>query len=132
MENKECYEQLLEAIFKEKVNIYLNCEKEVLAKMLARLESFQELDLRRKAYNHEIYNEIKEGQNTFVYLYGNSERGSDVIKYLESLGGRNHRNLDGGEDNVIYFIDNNGIIIKAETRKPKYLWVKDHFKEIKL
>lgn len=132
MENKECYEQLLAALFKEKVNIYLNCHKKMLAGMLAKRELLRELDLRKEAYNHEIYNEIKEGRNVFVYFYGNSERGSDFIEYLESVGGKNHKNLDGRIDNAIYFIDNNGIIAKAEPRKPKYLWVKEHYKEIKL
>ena len=45
-----------------------------------------------------------------VYLKGDSERGDEVIKYLEDLEGSNTLSLHGNRNEMYYFINPEGII----------------------
>lgn len=38
------------------------------------------------------------------YIKGNKERGAEVIKALEELGGKNKLNLNGKDCNCLYYI----------------------------
>ena len=65
-----------------------------------------------------------------VYIRGNIERGDEVIKYLEDLGGCNSRHMNGKNVNAYYFINPNGYIaISTPTLLP---YIKEFYKEVKL
>lgn len=68
-----------------------------------------------------------------VYIKGNIERGDEVIKYLEDLGGSNTLSLHGNRNEVYYFINPEGIIdatyIVGGAICP---FIKEFYKEVKL
>lgn len=68
-----------------------------------------------------------------VYLKGDSERGDEVIKYLEDLGGSNTLSLHGNRNEMYYFINPEGIIdatyIVGGAICP---FIKEFYKEVKL
>ena len=68
-----------------------------------------------------------------VFIQGNPERGDDVIKILENLGGNNAYSLSGVRDNAYYFINPSGTIdntcIDGGTSCP---FLKEFYKEIEL
>lgn len=45
-----------------------------------------------------------------VFIQGNPERGDEVIKTLEKLGGKNIHYLSGVRDNTYYYINPTGAI----------------------
>ena len=65
------------------------------------------------------------------YIRGNSERGSDVIKELEKLGGVNTYKCDGTA-NCFYFIDNQNNIQYVGRNMLAVDLLKECFEEIKL
>lgn len=68
-----------------------------------------------------------------VYIKGNIERGDEVIKYLEDLGGYNSHHMNGKNVNAYYFINPNGIIANNYfSGSEVYSYVKEFYKEIKL
>lgn len=68
-----------------------------------------------------------------VFIQGNPERGDEVIKTLEKLGGKNIHYLSGVRDNTYYYINPGGAIantcIVGGTLCP---FLKEFYKEIKL
>lgn len=68
-----------------------------------------------------------------VYIKGNIERGGEVIKYLEDLGGRNSNSINGKNVNAYYFINPNGIIVNNYlSGSDVFSYVKEFYKEIEL
>lgn len=68
-----------------------------------------------------------------VYLKGDSERGDEVIKYLEDLGGSNTLSLHGNRNEIYYFINPNGVIISTTVSGGYFLpFIKEFYKEVKL
>lgn len=68
-----------------------------------------------------------------VYIKGSIERGNEVIKYLEDLGGRNSHFLNGKNPNAYYFINPNRIIVNNYyIGSEAFSYVKEFYKEIKL
>lgn len=73
---------------------------------------------------------MKEEQK--VYIKGNPNRGAEVIKLLEDLGGYNSYSLDGHNSNNYYFIAPDGIINNINVSSLVFSFVKAFYKEIKL
>ncbi len=68
-----------------------------------------------------------------VYIKGNSERGSEVIKTLEDLGGKNLHSFLGTDITAYYFINPNGIINNSYSCGDNvFSYVKEFYREIKL
>lgn len=68
-----------------------------------------------------------------VYIKGNIERGDEIIKYLEDLGGRNSHHINGKNVNAYYFINPNGIIANNYCSGSEvFPYVKEFYKEVKL
>ena len=68
-----------------------------------------------------------------VFIRGNSERGGEVIKYLEDLDGKNSNNLKGDGEFSYYFINPNGVIISTAISGGYLLpFIKEFYKEVKL
>ena len=68
-----------------------------------------------------------------VYIKGSIERGDEVIKYLEDLGGHNSHFLNGKNPNAYYFINPNGIIVNNYyIGSEAFSYIKEFYKEIKL
>ena len=68
-----------------------------------------------------------------VYIKGNLERGSEIIKMLIDFGGRNSHSLNGKNTNAYYFINPNGIIVNNYLSGSEvFSYVKEFYKEIKL
>lgn len=66
-----------------------------------------------------------------VYIKGNIERGDEVIKYLEDLGGCNSHHMNGKNANAYYFINPNGIITNNYfSGSEVFSYVKEFYKEI--
>lgn len=61
----------------------------------------------------------------FVLRSRGGEHGLKIIKYLESIGGRNSCKLDGGKVNWYYFIHEDGSI-------DEFIYKPKEYKEIKL
>ena len=68
-----------------------------------------------------------------VYIKGNAERGNEIIKLLEDLGGKNTFSCNGKTEGAIYFINPKGDI---DSRTPLsggvFPYIKEFYKEIKL
>jgi hypothetical protein len=73
---------------------------------------------------------MKEEQK--VYIKGNQERGDEVIKLLEDLGGYNSYSLDGHNNNNYYFIAPDETINNINVSSLVFSFVKTFYKEIKL
>ena len=74
---------------------------------------------------------MKEEQK--IYIKGNLERGSEIIKMLIDFGGRNSHSLNGRCTNAYYFINPNGIIVNNYLSGSEvFSYVKEFYKEIKL
>ena len=68
-----------------------------------------------------------------VYIKGSEERGNEVIKFLEDLGGRNSHSMDGKNVNAYYFINPNGIIVNTYSSGSEiFSYVKEFYKEMDL
>ena len=68
-----------------------------------------------------------------VYIKGNAEKGNEIIKLLEDLGGRNSNCMDGKNTNSYYFINPNGVIISTAGSGGYLLpFIKEFYKEAKL
>ena len=68
-----------------------------------------------------------------VYIKGSIERGNEVIKYLEDLGGHNSYSINGKNVNAYYFINPNGIIVNNYLSGSEiFSYVKEFYKEIQL
>lgn len=68
-----------------------------------------------------------------VYIKGNFQRGDEVIKFLEDLGGRNIHSLDGQNSDNYYFITPEGVINNiAPLANSIFSFVKEFYTEIKL
>jgi hypothetical protein len=68
-----------------------------------------------------------------VYIRGSKERGDEVIKILENLGGCNSYHLDGHNSNNYYFIAPDGKIHNTTyTVSSIFSFVKEFYKEIDL
>ena len=69
-----------------------------------------------------------------IYIKGNQERGDEVIKLLEKLGGYNSYSLDGHNSNNYYFIAPDETInnININVSSLVLSFVKTFYKEIEL
>ena len=71
-----------------------------------------------------------------VYIKGNAERGNEIIKLLEDLGGNNTFSYKGKNKDAYYFINPKGEIDKIDSETPfsgvVFPYVKEFYKEIKL
>lgn len=68
-----------------------------------------------------------------VYIKGSAERGNEVIKFLENLGGYNCYSLDGHNSNNYYFISPDGTIQSTTySESVIFSFVKEFYKEVKL
>ena len=68
-----------------------------------------------------------------VYIKGNAERGNEIIKLLEDLGGNNTFSHEGNNKDAYYFINPKGEI-DSETpfSEGVFPYVKEFYKETKL
>lgn len=66
------------------------------------------------------------------YIRGNKERGAEVIKALEELGGINRINLNGEDFNSIYYVREDGMIDVLSKSFFAGKLVQECFEEIKL
>ena len=67
-----------------------------------------------------------------IYIFGNNNRGSEVIKELEKLGGINKNDYKGNSSHSIYFIDhNNEIATESKDTELAKVIIK-YYNEIKL
>lgn len=73
---------------------------------------------------------MKEEQK--IYIKGNLERGSEVIKILTDLGGRNTYSYAGDSFDSYYFINPCGIISVSDFNSEVFSFVKEFYKEIDL
>lgn len=71
-------------------------------------------------------------QNQRVYIKGDSERGNEVIKLLEDLGGYNSDCLDGHNSNNYYFIAPDETISNTGASSLVFSFIKEFYKEIEL
>lgn len=69
-----------------------------------------------------------------VYIKGNIERGDEVIKYLEDLGGRNSHSINGKNVNAYYFINPRGVITNCppDDNGGIFSYIKEFYKKIEL
>lgn len=69
-----------------------------------------------------------------VYIKGNPNRGSEVIKALTDLGGINRKSLGGDDKYDYYYINPKGVIdyVYEHEYSPDYLLVKEFYKKIEL
>ena len=68
-----------------------------------------------------------------VYIKGSAERGDEVIKILEDLGGNNPECHTGNLEEALYYINPRGTIVCVfEYDYSEYSLVKEFYKEIKL
>ena len=69
-------------------------------------------------------------KNVFVYYHGDKERGNEIVKALEKLGGYNMFHTDCTSDDLLYFIDSKGNIVNVSPEEEE--WVKKNYVEAKL
>lgn len=69
-------------------------------------------------------------KNVFVYYHGDKERGNEIVKALEKLGGYNMFHTDCTSDALIYFIDSMGNIVNVSPEEEE--WVKKNYTEAQL
>ena len=68
-----------------------------------------------------------------VYIKGNPEKGNEVIRVLEDLGGKNTQNLQGNRSDAYYFINPDGVIYNTSIVGGIICpYIKEFYKEIKL
>lgn len=68
-----------------------------------------------------------------VYIRGVKNRGAEVIKLLEDLGGINSYHCSGNHNNLYYYIGPDGNINCEDIRGNEvYLFLKEFYKEISL
>ena len=68
-----------------------------------------------------------------VYIKGDRDRGDEIIKFLEDLGGSNDFSFTGKNEDSIYFINPNGIIVNNYyIGSEAFSYVKEFYKEIEL
>lgn len=69
-----------------------------------------------------------------VYIKGDFERGKEVIKILEDLGGKNINNLNGEDNSIYYYINPKGAItiVYNGNESTTLSFIKEFYKEIKL
>lgn len=66
------------------------------------------------------------------YIKGNKERGAEVIKALEELGGKNKLNLNGKDCNCLYYIKEDSVIEALHKFFFTGKMMQECFEEIKL
>lgn len=66
------------------------------------------------------------------YIRGNKERGAEVIKALEELGGKNKLNLHGKDYNCLYYIREDSVIEVLHESSFAGKMMQECFEEIKL
>lgn len=66
------------------------------------------------------------------YIKGNDQRGAEVIKALEKLGGKNKTNFSGGFSNCFYYINEDNIIDLFNESSISGKLMQEFFEEIKL
>ena len=69
-------------------------------------------------------------KNVFVYYHGDKERGNEIVKALEKLGGYNMFHTGCTSDDLLYFIDTKGNIVNVSPEEEE--WVKKNYVEVKL
>ena len=69
-------------------------------------------------------------KNVFVYYHGDKERGNEIVKALEKLGGYNMFHTDCTSDDLLYFIDSKGNIVNVSPEEEE--WVKKNYTEAQL
>ena len=67
-----------------------------------------------------------------VFIRGNKERGSEVIKMLKALGGVNSLCLTGTDDNILYYINTYNNIDHALLESKVGILIQECFKELHL
>lgn len=67
-----------------------------------------------------------------VFIRGNGERGSEVIKMLKALGGVNSLCLTGTDDNILYYINTYNNIDHALLESKIGILIQECFKELHL
>ena len=67
-----------------------------------------------------------------VFIRGNKERGSEVIKMLKALGGVNSLCLTGTDDNILYYINTYNNIDHALLESKVGILIQEYFKELHL
>lgn len=66
------------------------------------------------------------------FIKGNEERGAEVIKALEDLGGVNINNLEGDFTDFVYYINSHNVIESKHKDYDEAIIVQECFEEIKL
>lgn len=66
------------------------------------------------------------------YIRGNKERGAEVIKALEKLGGKNKANFNGEDCNCLYYIGEDSVIDALQKSFFAGAIMQECFEEIKL
>lgn len=66
------------------------------------------------------------------YIKGNKERGAEVIKVLEELGGKNKANFNGEDCNCLYYIREDSVIDVLQKSFFTGAIMQECFEEIKL
>lgn len=66
------------------------------------------------------------------YVKGHEQRGAEVIKALEELGGKNNTNLSGGFTNCVYYINEDNEIDVLNESSISGKLIQEYFEEIKL
>lgn len=69
-----------------------------------------------------------------VYIKGDRNRGNEIIKLLEDLGGSNNLYYTGKDKDAIYFINPQGVIDWTHDSNTSRIlpYIKEFYKEIKL
>ena len=69
-----------------------------------------------------------------IYIKGNAERGNEIIKLLEDLGGKNTFSCNGKTEGAIYFINPKGDIDNTSNSNTSMIlpYIKEFYKEIEL
>ena len=75
---------------------------------------------------------MEEKKNVFVYIRGVKNRGEEVIKTLEDLGGVDCYGCLGKDATRAYLINSMGEIVHTEMRddSESWQWVRNHYTEI--
>lgn len=67
-----------------------------------------------------------------VYIKGDRNRGNEIIKLLEDLGGKNTYRYNGEDDNIYYYIAPDGVIKVVAYTYEIFPFIEEFYKEIKL
>ena len=67
-----------------------------------------------------------------VFIRGNNERGSEVLKMLKDFGGVNSKGYIGSTTTSLYYIDTNNLIEGAELKSKIGIFIQECFEELYL